>query len=36
MFILAGVFIGAHFTKALEDSGKQLFTKEEIIKLPNK
>lgn len=33
MFILVGVSIGAHFAKALEDSGKQSFTKEEIIQL---
>lgn len=33
MTVLVGIAIGAHFTKVLKDSGKQSFTKEEIIKL---
>lgn len=36
MIMLVGIAIGAHFTKALEDSGKQSFTKEEIIQLHTK
>lgn len=33
MIMLVGIAIGSHFTKVLEDSDKQSFTKEEIIKL---